>query len=97
EAPTWAARAVIASSGATGFGHAVRVPSAHTLAALMPFVGVLDAVGPITAMVRTPAPSGSAPVLRSSTEPRSAIACATDRCSGVDGAGSAVAGSGWSN
>src|SRR3954469_5722252 len=74
-APTCAARAVIASSGATGLGHGLPGPPkgpvawAQTLPALIPFVGTFDAVGPMTAIVLVDAVSGSRlPSFLSSTE-----------------------------
>src|SRR5690242_10474840 len=73
-------RARMASSGATGLAQTFGVNRngvVHTVPALIPFVGVFDAVGPITATLVVPAPSGRMPpAFFSSTAPRSASAWA---------------------
>ncbi len=70
---------------------------AHALAALIPLVGVLDAVGPITAIFLALSLSGSAWSFLSSTEPFSASSRAIAWCSGDVTTASGAAGSATSN
>ena len=86
----------MASSGAIGVHGTVGRVVPQTLAALTPLVGVLDAVGPMTAIFLALPVSGSARSFLSSTEPFSATSRAIAWCSGDVTTASGAAGSGTS-
>src|SRR6185312_5221767 len=92
------------ASGATTSGQSVSlfIPSGafwvQTVSALTPFVGVADAVWPITAMVPDDLPSGRVwPEFLSRTEPFWATCSATASLYGVCVVAGTVVGIGWSN
>ena len=92
----------MASSGATGLGQndgmASAPTSSQTVWALMPLVGLSEAVGPMTTIDLAAEVSGSAwPWFLSRTEPCSASCSASAKWAGVDKLVDGDAGSGWSN
>src|SRR3954470_15572798 len=81
EPPFAVAHAVRLSSGASGLHATAEGPVyPHTLAALMPLVGVFDAVGPMTAILLPATASGRMPLFLRSTAPCSATCCDTALC-----------------